>query len=60
MDVRDSVFVGDMDVDGLAARAAGMRFLHAGWGYGACPAGAEQLHAPRELGEVGLPARVAA
>ena len=59
-DVRDSVFVGDMDVDGLAARAAGMRFLHAGWGYGACPDGAEQLRAPRELGEVGLPAPLAA
>jgi phosphoglycolate phosphatase-like HAD superfamily hydrolase len=54
--VRDSVFVGDMDVDGLAARAAGMRFLHAGWGYGACPDGAERLRDPRELGDVGLPA----
>lgn len=55
--VRESVFVGDMDVDGLAARAAGMRFLHAGWGYGACPDGAEQLRSPRELGEVGLQER---
>jgi HAD superfamily hydrolase (TIGR01509 family) len=53
-DVRASVFVGDMEVDGLAARAAGMRFLHTGWGYGACPDGAEQLRAPSELGEVGL------
>jgi phosphoglycolate phosphatase-like HAD superfamily hydrolase len=60
VDVRDSVFVGDMDVDGLAARAAGMRFLHAGWGYGACPDGAQQLRTPRELGEVGLPAPLAA
>ena len=57
--VRESVFVGDMDVDGLAARAAGMRFLHAGWGYGACPDGAEQLHTPSELGEVGLQALAA-
>ncbi len=57
--VRESVFVGDMDVDGLAARAAGMRFLHAGWGYGARPPGAEQLRAPRELGEVGLQALAA-
>lgn len=57
--VRESVFVGDMDVDGLAARAAGMRFLHAGWGYGARPEGAEQLRAPRELGEVGVPALAA-
>ena len=51
--VRESVFVGDMDVDAAAAQAAGMRFLHAGWGYGACPDGAEQLRTPRELGEVG-------
>lgn len=58
--VRDSVFVGDMDVDCLAARAAGMRFLHAGWGYGACPDGAEQLRSPHALGEVGLPAPLAA
>ena len=58
--VRESVFVGDMDVDALAARAAGMRFLHAGWGYGACPAGAERLRLPRELGEVGVPAPLAA
>ncbi|HZV73120.1 MAG TPA: HAD family hydrolase [Conexibacter sp.] len=60
VDVRDSVFVGDMDVDELAARAAGMRFLHAGWGYGACPQGAVQLRAPRELGEVGLHTPLAA
>jgi HAD superfamily hydrolase (TIGR01509 family) len=59
VDVRDSVFVGDMDVDGLAARAAGMRFLHAGWGYGARPDGAAQLRAPHELGEVGLRALAA-
>jgi phosphoglycolate phosphatase-like HAD superfamily hydrolase len=58
--VRESVFVGDMDVDGLAARAAGMRFLHAAWGYGARPDGAAQLRTPAELGEVGLPARAAA
>jgi HAD superfamily hydrolase (TIGR01509 family) len=47
--VRDAVFVGDMDVDCLAARAAGMRFVHAAWGYGACPHGAEQLGAPADL-----------
>jgi len=58
--VRESVFVGDMDVDGLAARAAGMRFLHAGWGYGACPPWAEQLRAPADLGEVELRAPLAA
>ncbi|HKG03768.1 MAG TPA: HAD family hydrolase [Conexibacter sp.] len=60
VDVRDSVFVGDMDVDALAARAAGMRFLHAGWGYGATPEGAERLRTPLELGEIGLPAPLAA
>jgi phosphoglycolate phosphatase-like HAD superfamily hydrolase len=60
VDLRDAVFVGDMDVDGLAARAAGMRFLHAGWGYGACPDGAEQLRSPKQLGEIGLRAPLAA
>jgi HAD superfamily hydrolase (TIGR01509 family) len=53
-DVRDAVFVGDMEVDRDAARGAGMRFLHAGWGYGPCPPGAAQLHAPEELVSVGL------
>jgi phosphoglycolate phosphatase len=60
VDVRDAIFVGDMDVDGAAARRAGMRFRHAGWGYGACPDGAEQLRTPRELGELGLSAPLAA
>lgn len=59
-DVRESVFVGDMEVDARAARAAGMRFLHAAWGYGARPAGAGRLRAPRDLGEVGLAAPLAA
>lgn len=59
VDVRDSVFVGDMDVDCCAARAAGMRFLHAGWGYGACPDGAARLRRPSELGDV-EPARAQA
>lgn len=54
VDLRDAVFVGDMDVDGAAARAAGMRFLHAAWGYGACPDGADQLRSPSALGELGL------
>ncbi len=53
VDVRDAIFVGDMDVDCAAARAAGMRFLHAAWGYGARPDGAEQLRAPVQLGELG-------
>ncbi len=58
--VRDAVFVGDMDVDCAAARAAGMRFLHAGWGYGACLDGAERLRRPSELGEIGARAPLAA
>jgi HAD superfamily hydrolase (TIGR01509 family) len=60
VDVRDAVFVGDMDVDCAAARAAGMRFLHAGWGYGACLDGAERLRRPSELGELGTRAPLAA
>jgi phosphoglycolate phosphatase-like HAD superfamily hydrolase len=60
VDVRDAVFVGDMDVDCAAARAARMRFLHAGWGYGACLEGGASLRHPRELGELGASAPLAA
>jgi phosphoglycolate phosphatase len=60
VDVRQAIFVGDMDVDGVAARRAGMRFLHAGWGYGACPDGAGQLRTPHALGELGVDAPLAA
>jgi phosphoglycolate phosphatase-like HAD superfamily hydrolase len=49
VDVRDAIFVGDMEVDREAARGAGMRFLHAAWGYGPRPAGVAQLRSPREL-----------
>lgn len=52
VDVRDTVFVGDMDVDCAAARNAGIRFLHAGWGYGACLDGAERLRAPGDLAHI--------
>lgn len=31
---KQSLFVGDMDVDFLAAKSAGFRYLHAAWGYG--------------------------
>lgn len=48
-EVEDAVFIGDMDVDCAAARHAGMRFLHAAWGYGARPAGAAQLQSPDEI-----------
>jgi HAD superfamily hydrolase (TIGR01509 family) len=57
--VRDAIFVGDMDVDREAARNAGMRFVHAAWGYGACPSGVRQLRLPSELGELGLDTRAA-
>jgi HAD superfamily hydrolase (TIGR01662 family) len=53
VDLHETVFVGDMDVDCEAARNAGMRFVHAGWGYGACPDGAPQLRTPAELVELG-------
>lgn len=49
VDVDDAVFIGDMDVDCAAARHAGMRFLHAAWGYGPRPAGAAQLQTPAEI-----------
>jgi N-acetyl-D-muramate 6-phosphate phosphatase len=49
-DVAESVFIGDMDVDCAAARGAGMRFLHAAWGYGPRPDGADQLASADEIG----------
>jgi len=52
VDVEDAVFIGDMDVDCAAARHAGMRFLHAAWGYGPRPAGAAQLRTPAEIGQL--------
>ena len=60
-DVADAVFIGDMDVDCTAARHAGMRFLHAAWGYGRRPEGSAQLHTTAEIGDlVRLPLRDAA
>jgi len=49
VDVNRAIFVGDMEVDREAARAAGMRFRHAAWGYGERPDGAVQLREPAEL-----------
>ena len=40
--LEESLFVGDMDVDFLAARAAGLRYLHAVWGYGEAIEGARE------------------
>ena len=40
-DPADTDYIGDMDVDQTAARRAGIKFIHAAWGYGAklcgCP-----------------------
>lgn len=52
IDVDDAVFIGDMDVDCAAARHAGMRFLHAAWGYGARPEGSAQLQTADEIGDL--------
>lgn len=51
-DVADAVFIGDMDVDCSAARHAGMRFLHAAWGYGRRPEGSAQLRSTDEIGDL--------
>jgi HAD superfamily hydrolase (TIGR01549 family) len=53
--VEDTVFVGDMSVDGKAAANAGVAFLHAGWGYGGRPAGSGQLRSPGEIAGLGWP-----
>lgn len=45
----DALFVGDMDVDRLCAERAGVRFVHACWGYGKCEAGENSAFEPREL-----------
>ena len=36
VDPSETLFVGDMDVDALAAKRAGVDYLHASWGYGSC------------------------
>ena len=36
VDPEDTVFIGDMDVDGMAAKRANIDYLHASWGYGHC------------------------
>ncbi|MBI3452199.1 MAG: HAD hydrolase-like protein [Rhodospirillales bacterium] len=35
-----SVYIGDMEVDCMTARNAGMDYIHVGWGYGPAPEGA--------------------
>jgi len=34
VDPGDTIYVGDMDVDRIAAKSAGVHFIHAAWGYG--------------------------
>ena len=36
IDPIDTLFVGDMDVDCLAAKRAGIDYVHVNWGYGEC------------------------
>jgi phosphoglycolate phosphatase len=36
IDPVDTLFVGDMDVDYMAASRAGVDYVHASWGYGKC------------------------
>ena len=37
VDPKDSVYIGDMDTDALAAMRAGVDYIHADWGYGSLP-----------------------
>ena len=43
VDPSETLFVGDMDVDSVAAKRAGIDYVHASWGYGACREGDNQL-----------------
>ncbi|MDC3234547.1 HAD family hydrolase [Candidatus Puniceispirillum sp.] len=36
VDPSETLFVGDMDVDSIAAKRAGVDYVHASWGYGSC------------------------
>jgi len=36
VDPSETLFVGDMDVDSIAAKRAGIDYVHASWGYGSC------------------------
>lgn len=36
VDPSEALFVGDMDVDSIAAKRAGIDYVHASWGYGTC------------------------
>ena len=43
VDPSETLFVGDMGVDSMAARRAGFDYVHASWGYGACASGDVQV-----------------
>jgi HAD superfamily hydrolase (TIGR01509 family) len=50
VDPAEAVYIGDMDVDEEAARRAGIRYVHAGWGYGTSKSpDSPILSDPREL-----------
>jgi HAD superfamily hydrolase (TIGR01549 family) len=50
VEIWETIYIGDMQVDYEAAQNAGMRFLHAAWGYGERPAGVRQLRRARDIG----------
>jgi phosphoglycolate phosphatase len=53
VEIWETIYIGDMQVDYEAACNAGIRFLHAGWGYGERPEGAGQLRRARDIGRLG-------
>lgn len=53
VEIWETIYIGDMQVDYEAARNAGIRFFHAAWGYGDRPGEARQLHRARDIGSLG-------
>jgi phosphoglycolate phosphatase len=43
VDPAEALFVGDMDVDSMAAKRAGVDYVHVSWGYGSCGEGDVQV-----------------
>ena len=43
VELSETLYVGDMDVDSMAAKRAGIDYVHASWGYGSCGEGDYQL-----------------
>lgn len=48
-DPADTLFVGDMETDCIAACRAGIDYIHAAWGYGEAPSSALTLPSIRDL-----------